>query len=68
MMEVNCQLIATITIVFKLVVGVWIGEGAIVMADVGEGAIISAGAVVVTPIPKGAVAGGNPAKILKYLE
>lgn len=39
----------------------WIGEGAIVMADVGRGAIVGAGSVVVQPVPDGAVVAGNPA-------
>ena len=42
--------------------GAWIGEGAVVMADVGKGAIVGAGAVVVKPVPDGAVVVGNPAR------
>ncbi|WP_457564275.1 acyltransferase, partial [Caminibacter sp.] len=44
---------------------VWIGDRAIVLGGVkiGEGAIIQAGAVVVSDIPKYAIAGGNPAKV-----
>ena len=45
--------------------GSWIGEGAILLADVGARAIISAGAVVVQPVPAGCVAGGNPARVLR---
>lgn len=45
----------------------WIGEGAIVMADVGPGCIVSAGAVVLAQIPANVVAGGNPARVLKEL-
>ncbi len=41
----------------------WIGASAIVMADVGEGTTIGAGAVVTKPIPAGAVAFGNPARV-----
>ena len=33
---------------------------------IGDGAVIGAGAVVVKDIPEGAVAGGNPAKVLKF--
>ncbi len=48
----------------KLTIGseTWIGEGAIVMADVGTGAIVGSGSVVVKPIPDKTIAVGNPAK------
>jgi virginiamycin A acetyltransferase len=42
----------------------WIGDGAILMADIGEGSTIGAGAVVSKPIPSGVVAVGNPARPL----
>ena len=42
--------------------GTWIGEGAIVMADVGRESIIGSGSVVTKPIPDKTVAMGNPAK------
>lgn len=45
----------------------WIGEGAIILADVGNGCIVSAGAVVVHPVPAMSIAGGNPAKVLRSL-
>jgi virginiamycin A acetyltransferase len=45
--------------------GCWIGEGAIILADVGAGCIVSAGAVVIKPMPDAAVVGGNPAQVLK---
>jgi virginiamycin A acetyltransferase len=44
---------------------VWIGAGAVVMADVGDGAIVGAGAVVVKPVPAGATAVGNPARVVE---
>jgi acetyltransferase-like isoleucine patch superfamily enzyme len=47
--------------------GVWIGAGAIVMADVGEHAIVGAGAVVTRPIPAYSVAVGVPARVVKTL-
>jgi len=40
----------------------WIGEGAIVMADIGSRCVVSAGAVVYRPIPDGKMAMGNPAR------
>jgi len=45
----------------------WVGEGAIIMADVGEGSIVSAGAVVTKKMPPSSVIGGNPARVLKTL-
>lgn len=47
---------------------VWFGNRVTVTGNVtiGEGAIIGAGSVVVKDVPKYAIVGGNPAKILKY--
>lgn len=45
----------------------WLGEGTIVMADIGEASIVCAGAVVVSEMPGRSVIGGNPARILKEL-
>ena len=45
----------------------WIGEGAIVLANIGENCIVSAGAVVVTETPENSVVGGNPGRIIKKL-
>ncbi|MBL0356227.1 MAG: CatB-related O-acetyltransferase [Chitinophagaceae bacterium] len=47
---------------------VWLGFGAIVLSGVtiGKGAIIAAGSVVVKDIPPYAIAGGNPAEVIKY--
>ena len=42
----------------------WVGDGAILMADIGEGSTIGAGAVVARPISAGVVAVGNPARPL----
>jgi acetyltransferase-like isoleucine patch superfamily enzyme len=47
---------------------VWIGAHVLILpgVSIGEGAIIGAGAVVTKDVPPYAVAGGNPAKVLKY--
>jgi acetyltransferase-like isoleucine patch superfamily enzyme len=43
----------------------WVGNSAVVMAEVGAACVIGAGSVVVRPIPDGAVAVGNPAVVKK---
>ena len=43
----------------------WIGEGAIVAADVGADCIVAAGSVVMRDIPDGYMAAGNPAKLIR---
>jgi acetyltransferase-like isoleucine patch superfamily enzyme/peptidoglycan/LPS O-acetylase OafA/YrhL len=43
----------------------WIGESAVVMADVGESTIVAAGAVVSTATPPGATMAGNPARCVR---
>ncbi len=45
--------------------GSWIGEGAIIMADVGEECVIGAGSVVTKPIPPWSIAVGVPARVLR---
>lgn len=47
---------------------VWIGQGATILSGVriGKGAIIATGAVVTKDVPPYAVAGGVPARIIKY--
>lgn len=47
---------------------VWFGHRVIVVGDVsiGDGAIVAAGSVVVKDVPKCAIVGGNPAKVIKY--
>jgi acetyltransferase-like isoleucine patch superfamily enzyme len=43
----------------------WIGDRAVIMADVGEHCVIGAGSVVTKPIPDYAIAVGNPARIVR---
>lgn len=47
---------------------VWIGYGALILSGVtlGKGCIIAAGSVVTHDIPPYAIAGGNPAKVIKF--
>jgi acetyltransferase-like isoleucine patch superfamily enzyme len=42
----------------------WIGNGALIMANVGKKCVVGAGSVVINPIPDFSIVGGNPAKIL----
>lgn len=48
--------------------GTWIGNGAIVMADVGRDCIVGAGAVVVAPVPDRSVVVGVPARVVRTRE
>jgi len=45
--------------------GAWIGERAVIMADVGPDAVVGAGAVVTRPVPAWAVSAGVPARVLR---
>jgi acetyltransferase-like isoleucine patch superfamily enzyme len=47
--------------------GCWIGEGAILLSQVGPGSVVSAGAVVVKAMPERSIIGGNPAQVLRSL-
>jgi len=42
-----------------------LGNGALVMANIGKGSVVAAGSVVVDDVPEGVIVGGNPAKILR---
>jgi acetyltransferase-like isoleucine patch superfamily enzyme len=43
----------------------WIGERAVVMANVGPGAMVAAGTVVSSAVPPGIVVAGNPARFVR---
>ncbi len=51
----------------KVIIGedTWIGNGALIMANVGKKCIVAAGSVVVHDIPDYSIIAGNPAKIIK---
>lgn len=43
----------------------WLGNGALIMANVGKKCIVAAGAVVVDDVPDYSIVAGNPARIIK---
>ena len=43
----------------------WIGNSAVVLADIGYGAVVGAGSVVVKPCSQYGIFGGNPAKLIR---
>ena len=45
----------------------WLGEGTLVMADIGRAAMIAAGAVVASAVPPETVVAGNPARFVRRL-
>lgn len=49
---------------------VWIGGKAVICPGVtiGDNSVIGAGSVVVKDVPSNVVVGGNPAKIIRYME
>ncbi len=51
----------------KIVIGedCWIGNGALIMANIGDKAIIAAGSVVINDVPPYSIVAGNPARIIK---
>ena len=44
----------------------WVGNNAVIMADVGPGCIVGAGSVVTRPIPARTVAAGVPARAIRH--
>lgn len=42
----------------------WLGNGALVMANIGKKCVVAAGSVVITDVPDYAIVGGNPAKVI----
>lgn len=47
---------------------VWVGEGAIISANIGKGSMIGAGCVVTTSVKPGVIMAGNPARFVRKLE
>lgn len=45
--------------------GTWVGNGAILMADVGRHSVVAAGAVVTKPLPDFCIAAGVPARVIR---
>jgi len=45
----------------------WIGESAVIVANVGRAALIAAGSVVTSPVPAETMVGGNPARFVRRL-
>lgn len=52
----------------KIAPNVWIGEGAIVMADIGTGSMVGAGAVVTSNVRSHVIVAGNPARFIRNLQ
>jgi acetyltransferase-like isoleucine patch superfamily enzyme len=46
----------------------WVGEAAVIVADVGSGCMVGAGAVVTTPVRDAVVVAGNPARFVRRLD
>jgi acetyltransferase-like isoleucine patch superfamily enzyme len=44
----------------------WIGERAIVLADIGKHCVVAAGSIVTKPLPDCAIAAGIPARVIRF--
>jgi virginiamycin A acetyltransferase len=44
----------------------WVGDRAVIMADVGRHCVVGAGSVVTKPLPDYAIAVGSPARVVRY--
>jgi virginiamycin A acetyltransferase len=55
------------TTLTRVVIGknTWVGEAAVIMADVGDGCMVAAGAVVSAAVPNGVMVAGNPARFVR---
>jgi acetyltransferase-like isoleucine patch superfamily enzyme len=45
--------------------GAWVGNNAVILADVGAGTIVGAGAVVTRQLPPRVIAAGVPARVIR---
>jgi acetyltransferase-like isoleucine patch superfamily enzyme len=52
----------------KIERNVWVGEGAIIAANIGEGCMVGAGSVITTNVKPNIIITGNPARFVKNLE
>ncbi|MBL8604385.1 MAG: hypothetical protein JNK72_20840 [Myxococcales bacterium] len=43
----------------------WVGNGAVILADVGPRSVVAAGSVVVNPVPADVTVAGNPARVVR---
>jgi len=48
--------------------GSWVGNAALIMANVGNHCVVAAGAVVINDVPDYSIVAGNPAKVIKKLD
>lgn len=46
----------------------WLGNGSLIMANIGKHCVVAAGAVVVDDVADYSIVGGNPAKVIKKLK